>query len=158
MTKKKKTESQKDKVETPADLPPDIDDQINELHMEEEGAKTQAVKAGFQELPPAPTRDTSLKAPPHTPERTAKDDATLTAMTEELDTFEAKYGPVYVTIADSVAAGNCESGVIAWRKENVDGKVIVSAREMLEVAAEGRDQISRVVLGIRRAMRRMSGG
>lgn len=99
------------------------------------------------------------KTEEHTPERIAKDDATLAAMTAELDAFEAKRGPVDVTVADSVAAGNCESGVIAWRKKNIggDGTQYVSARAMLEVAAQGRDQISRVVLGIRKAMQRMGG-
>lgn len=127
-------------VVSPADLPADIDDQINALHMEE-GAKKQAAPVVVD----------------HTPERIAKDDATLAAMTAELDTFEATYGPVNVTVADSVAAGNCESGVIAWRAANAGGRVTIPAREMLAAAAESRDQISRVVLGIRRAMKRMGG-
>ena len=116
---------------------------------EGETVSEEKAKAGFVELPPK-----------HTPERVAKDDGTLASMTAELDAFEAQYGPVTVSVADSVAAGNCESGVIAWRKKNIggDGTQKVSAREMLEVAATGRDQISRVMLGIRRAMRRMSGG
>jgi hypothetical protein len=111
-----------------------------------------------QDAPDAPTAP--RKEAPHTPERIAKDDDTLAAMTAELDAFEEQYGPVTVSVADSVAAGNCESGVTAWRKKNIggDGTQKVTARAMLEVAASGRDQISRVVLGIRRAMKRMSGG
>jgi hypothetical protein len=103
--------------------------------------------------------DDKKKTEEHTPERIAKDDSILASMTVELDAYEATHGPVTVTVADSVAAGNCEAGVIAWRKANMggDGTQKVSAREMLRVAAQSRDQISRVVLGIRRAMRRTGG-
>lgn len=88
--------------------------------------------------------------------RRAKDDTILEIMTAELDAFERATGKtVDVTVKDSTDGGNCEAGVVAWRKKNAGGRASVPAREMLQIAAEGRDQVSRVVLGIRRAIARM---
>jgi len=91
-------------------------------------------------------------------ERRAKDDAILAAVTSELDAFEHATGKtVDVTVKDSTDGGNCESGVIAWRKKNAAGRESVPAREMLQIAAESRDQVSRAVRGVRRAIVRMRG-
>jgi len=91
--------------------------------------------------------------------RRDKDDLILATVTAELHSFEFSTGmTVEVSIADSVAGGNCESGVVAWRAKNAGGRTSVPAREMLEIAGKSRDQISRVVLGIRRAIARMKTG
>jgi len=87
--------------------------------------------------------------------REEKDNQLLAAAFEELDAHEAKTGQVVdVHIDISNAAGNCMSGVLEWRKKWAGGREVVSARELLQIAAQCRDQISRVVLGVRKAISR----
>jgi post-segregation antitoxin (ccd killing protein) len=90
--------------------------------------------------------------------RRDKDDALLAEITAELDAYESATGKtVNVSIDDSVAAGNCREGVVAWRAKNAGGRESVPAREMLQLAAANRDQVSRVVLGVRKALKRARG-
>lgn len=86
--------------------------------------------------------------------RIQKDDALIAAAMEELDAAEKETGTIIqVPKQTSIHGGNCEAGVIAWREKWAGGRDIVPAREMLTIAANCRDQVSRVVLGVRNAIK-----
>lgn len=91
-------------------------------------------------------------------ERKQKDDQLLAVALAELDAFEERTGiAVEVPAHVSTAAGNCAPGVVEWRAKHAGGREVIPARELLTIAAECRDQISRVVLGVRRAIK-LAGG
>lgn len=44
-----------------------------------------------------------------------------------------RYGDIEVTVADSLAAGNCQSGTMQWIERNLTGRASATIRELLQI-------------------------
>jgi hypothetical protein len=52
---------------------------------------------------------------------------------EKSKSLMERYGDLEVTVKDSLAAGNCESGTMQWVERNLAGRVSATIRELLQI-------------------------